>query len=111
MTIERPQHLDDDAAVALLESVERIVIDFIGMKPPLSGVFAAKLVEGFRSEHGGNRVYIPSSRTKIDREKEREERNRRIVEMYNGRNIRMVMTALGVSRRTVYKAISESRKK
>lgn len=107
----KPQHLEDDAAVALLESVEQIVIEWIGMKPPLSSVFAAKIVEGFRAEHGGNRVYIPSLKTKVERETAVRQRNERIAAMYNGRNIRKVMSEFNVSRRTVYKALAAVKKK
>lgn len=105
----KPQHLEDDAAVDLHASVERVVINWLGLQPPLSGPFAAKLVEGFRSEMGGKRIYIPSARQR--NEDKIKTRDQQIVAMFNGRNLKEVMRVFGVSRRTVYNAVARAKLK
>lgn len=105
----KQDYLDDDAAVDLHAKMERVVIEWLGLQPPLSGPFAQKLLDGMRSEMGGQRVYIPATRRKQEQQEAISNRDSQIAKMFNGRNVRDVMRAFGVSRRTVYNALKRTR--
>jgi len=45
---DRPEYLEDDAAVQLEADIEGIIVEWIGMKPQLAGLHAKLIVQGSR---------------------------------------------------------------
>lgn len=105
------QHLEDDAAVQLQSDLEQIISEWTGMAPPLAAPMAKLIVDGLRDRHGGRRLYVPAPRQRHDVLELRAQRDESIVAMFNGRNVKDVMRAFNVSRRTVYNAVARAKPK
>lgn len=103
------QHLEDDAAVQLQSDLEQIIADWTGMAPTLASPMAKLIIDGLRDRYGGSRVYVPAPRQRKDAQELRAQRDEAIVAMFNGRNVREVMRAFEVSRRTVYNAVARAK--
>ncbi len=110
MNMTESNTLDEDAAVQLKVTMETIVMEYLGLNAALAGPFAATIVDGMRKKMGGNRVYIPASKTKKATVNDCEARDREILRMYNGRNMEDVMKLFGVSRRSVFRAVQRARR-
>jgi Mor family transcriptional regulator len=108
---DRPEYLEDDAAVQLEVDIEEIIVEWIGMKPQLAGLHAKLIVQGMRDRLGGKRVYIPAPRLRRHMQEAQQSRDQQIAAMFNGRNIKDVMRVFSVSRRTVYNALARTRPK
>lgn len=109
--MNEPQYIDDDRAVALQAEIEQILGEWMGMAPQVAAPMAQLLIAGMRERMGGQRVYIPAPRRLKEQRDEAAARHAEIAAMYNGRNILDVMRTFGVSRRTVYNAVSRSRRR
>jgi Mor family transcriptional regulator len=105
------QHLEDDAAVQLQSDLEQIISEWTGMAPPLAAPMAKLIVEGLRDRLGGKRVYVPAPRQRREVLEHRAKRDEAMVAMFNGRNVKDVMRAFDVSRRTVYNAVARAKPK
>lgn len=77
--------------------LSRILERLREMQPSISEEMAVQLELQIRHEYAGEEVYI--------QKKTSETRRRRIKRMFDGRNVEEVAVEVGVSRRSVYRAI------
>ena len=113
------EHLDDDAAVQLQANLERIICEWTGMQAALAAPMAKLISEGMQETYGGQRLYIPARRRRLEVLQQRAARDVLIVASFNARLagskltrsqvIDQVMKEYRVSRRTVYAAIKRAR--
>lgn len=79
-----------------------LIVDFLASKEPALAERRQDITADLRAEFGGQRWYV-SARP----ETERQQRVRKILEMFNGRNATEVARRLRISRATVYRVIKQ----
>lgn len=90
--------LDDaDRLAGLHTRAVRIIREATGLHESFAVPIADAILEGFRTEYGGERIYIP----KNDREL-----FEKVLAKFNGRNREQVLKDFGISKATFYRALN-----
>jgi Mor family transcriptional regulator len=86
-----------DNATQWVHDMTAILRENLAVQEPWASAMAYEIVEGMRARFGGDDVYVPAP--------DKQSRNERVREMFNGRNLKELMQVFGLSRSTVYKIV------
>lgn len=89
-----PVTTDDDRIEGLRTRAVRVVRESTGLHEQFAVRIADAIVEAFRAEFGGERIYLPT-RDSARREK--------VVAQFNGRNRDDLLREFGISKSTFYR--------
>lgn len=83
-----------DHAAQWTVDIREILQDRLGLKDPWASSIAAEIVAGMRNRLGGAKLYVPGPDLR--------DRDARIRDLFNGRNVRQLSELFGLSRSQVY---------